>query len=400
MSRHPVTRESFYDISKMNYAHGAGAVPPYSPFLTMPAMKTTLSSSGSSSRDLSLDHTDESLRATTASSGGVLAQSMPMMDKSWVSKTPSFCSGTEETPSLSSVFDFMDLPKEEPVIYHGLPFHLRDQSHALIKAISNPYYLHSALPEDSGATWLPWPVTNEPDPWPQHHFPGTRTEDQIWAAAEYLASPWSAPETITTGGAVTIPATQPFPDLDSIQLPSLNHDNHQPIRLASTATRSDSTPEHNTPVLRPDPTAYHLPPQYTGLTASPVLSGPEPTSPISQTHPTAAVDLDQHAHDPNEAKHNIQANLHYSDTRNAFLIECKRRGLSYKDIKRIGGFKEAESTLRGRFRTLTKAKDQRVRKPKWQERDVCISQGPSSSLFTNFVSKRMDGMKEGKESLI
>ncbi|KAL5336734.1 hypothetical protein BJX70DRAFT_371893 [Aspergillus crustosus] len=59
-----------------------------------------------------------------------------------------------------------------------------------------------------------------------------------------------------------------------------------------------------------------------------------------------------------------------SDARNAFLIEYKRRGLSYKDIKRLGGFKEAESTLRGRFRTLTKSKEQRVRKPHWYENDV------------------------------
>lgn len=387
MSRHPVTGESFYDISKMEYAHGGGTLPPYSPFMTAPAMKTTSSSSGSSSRDFPLDHTDEPLRATTASSSGVLAQSMPMMDTGWVSETPSFCSGTEETPSLSSSFDFMDLPKEEPVIYHGLPFQLRDQSHALSKTISNPHYIHSALPEASGATWLPWPVTNEPVPWPQHHFPGARTEEQIWAPAEYLASPWSAPETITTGGTVTSPATQPFPHLDSIQLSSLNHNhnhNHQPIKLSSTLTPSDSAPEHNT-FLRPDPTAYHLPAQYTGYTSGPVLSGPEPTSPIPppipQTHPTTAVDLDQHAHTLNEAKHNIQANIHYSDTRNAFLIECKRRGLSYKDIKRIGGFKEAESTLRGRFRTLTKAKEQRVRKPKWQERDVCISHPPSPSFL-------------------
>ncbi|RAL03610.1 uncharacterized protein BO80DRAFT_349832 [Aspergillus ibericus CBS 121593] len=58
------------------------------------------------------------------------------------------------------------------------------------------------------------------------------------------------------------------------------------------------------------------------------------------------------------------------ETKNAFLIDCKLRGLSYKDIKRIGGFKEAESTLRGRFRTLTKSKDQRVRKPQWQEKDI------------------------------
>ncbi|PYI03912.1 hypothetical protein BO78DRAFT_321634 [Aspergillus sclerotiicarbonarius CBS 121057] len=58
------------------------------------------------------------------------------------------------------------------------------------------------------------------------------------------------------------------------------------------------------------------------------------------------------------------------ETRNAFLIDCKLRGLSYKDIKRIGGFKEAESTLRGRFRTLTKSKEQRVRRPQWHEKDV------------------------------
>lgn len=62
-----------------------------------------------------------------------------------------------------------------------------------------------------------------------------------------------------------------------------------------------------------------------------------------------------------------------SGTKNALLIEYKRRGLSYKDIKRMGNFREAESTLRGRFRTLTKSKDQRVRKPQWQERDVSLS---------------------------
>lgn len=58
--------------------------------------------------------------------------------------------------------------------------------------------------------------------------------------------------------------------------------------------------------------------------------------------------------------------------RNAFLIDCKRRGLSYRDIKRLGNFKEAESTLRGRYRTLTKSKDQRVRKPQWEEQDVSL----------------------------
>jgi hypothetical protein len=63
-----------------------------------------------------------------------------------------------------------------------------------------------------------------------------------------------------------------------------------------------------------------------------------------------------------------------NDVKNALLIEYKRQGLSYKDIKRIAGFKEAESTLRGRFRTLTKSKEQRVRKPQWHEKDVSLRQ--------------------------
>lgn len=54
------------------------------------------------------------------------------------------------------------------------------------------------------------------------------------------------------------------------------------------------------------------------------------------------------------------------------LIRLRHAGISYKDIKAIGQFTEAESTLRGRFRSLTKKKEQRVRKPQWREQDVCL----------------------------
>ena len=46
--------------------------------------------------------------------------------------------------------------------------------------------------------------------------------------------------------------------------------------------------------------------------------------------------------------------------------------MSYKDIRREGGFTEAESTLRGRYRTLTKDKAERVRKPEWEDNDVSM----------------------------
>ncbi|KAM0259846.1 hypothetical protein ACHAQJ_003090 [Trichoderma viride] len=58
------------------------------------------------------------------------------------------------------------------------------------------------------------------------------------------------------------------------------------------------------------------------------------------------------------------------ETKDRFLVEAKLSGVSYKDIKRLGNFTEAESTLRGRFRTLTKKKEHRVRDPQWTAIDI------------------------------
>ncbi|EJP66723.1 uncharacterized protein BBA_04016 [Beauveria bassiana ARSEF 2860] len=61
---------------------------------------------------------------------------------------------------------------------------------------------------------------------------------------------------------------------------------------------------------------------------------------------------------------------HNKNAQNAFLIDARARGMSYKEIRIKGGFTEAESTLRGRHRMLTKDKDSRVRKPEWTETDI------------------------------
>jgi hypothetical protein len=53
-----------------------------------------------------------------------------------------------------------------------------------------------------------------------------------------------------------------------------------------------------------------------------------------------------------------------------FLLDSKREGKSYKHIRLEGGFTEAESTLRGRHRTLIKRPEERVRKPEWESNDV------------------------------
>jgi hypothetical protein len=65
--------------------------------------------------------------------------------------------------------------------------------------------------------------------------------------------------------------------------------------------------------------------------------------------------------------------MHHRNAKDDFLIKNKLNGMSYKDIRRQGNFAEAESTLRGRFRTLTKHKSARVRDPKWFEIDVRLA---------------------------
>lgn len=56
--------------------------------------------------------------------------------------------------------------------------------------------------------------------------------------------------------------------------------------------------------------------------------------------------------------------------RDELLLKMRSQKYSYRDIKDICGFKEAESTLRGRYRALTKENHERVRKPQWKPHDV------------------------------
>ncbi|CAJ2506260.1 Uu.00g003900.m01.CDS01 [Anthostomella pinea] len=58
--------------------------------------------------------------------------------------------------------------------------------------------------------------------------------------------------------------------------------------------------------------------------------------------------------------------------RDRFLVESKDGGMTYKEIRRLGKFTEAESTLRGRYRMLTKNKEERVRKPVWHDNDIYL----------------------------
>ncbi|KAJ9136819.1 hypothetical protein NKR23_g9456 [Pleurostoma richardsiae] len=75
------------------------------------------------------------------------------------------------------------------------------------------------------------------------------------------------------------------------------------------------------------------------------------------------------AHMPPSYVANTPVDNRSKTRKDEFLINSKMSGMTYKEIKRVGKFAEAESTLRGRFRTLTKNKEARVRKPGWEEKD-------------------------------
>lgn len=69
-------------------------------------------------------------------------------------------------------------------------------------------------------------------------------------------------------------------------------------------------------------------------------------------------------------KDELVAQREQRKSKDDFLTRARRAGMSYRQIRREGGFHEAESTLRGRYRALTKEREQRVRKPAWTKADV------------------------------
>lgn len=171
----------------------------------------------------------------------------------------------------------------------------------------------------------------------------TNVPHYLPSSAPYL------PQTIDATWDVTQPTNEdmmmfnglPWLDFNTDEIPAYFTSPVPEVTDHKAASYPSFTHQHQH--IQPQPLQPQLQPQFYTTTPATTTAAPRPTAPAP------------------------------SSTRNAFLIECKRRGLSYKDIKRLGGFKEAESTLRGRFRTLTKTKDQRVRRPQWEEKDVSLA---------------------------
>jgi len=79
---------------------------------------------------------------------------------------------------------------------------------------------------------------------------------------------------------------------------------------------------------------------------------------------------------------------------NELLVRLRDQGVSYKEIKKRLNCPEAESTLRGRHRTLTKDKSQRVRKPVWTDNDIRILINCVTSLILSPQNNQVSQERE------
>ena len=128
-------------------------------------------------------------------------------------------------------------------------------------------------------------------------------------------------------------------------------------------------PHHNMPLIEPHPVFRYQPNYLSDDDAQEAEQSPE-----ANGEAPALSDTDDHQspRSSNAADHNspVMGILHNQVDKDGFLLSMRRRGISYREIKRRGRYREAESTLRGRYRVLTKDPSERVRKPEWTAHDV------------------------------
>ncbi|KAJ4329424.1 hypothetical protein N0V84_000058 [Fusarium piperis] len=129
-------------------------------------------------------------------------------------------------------------------------------------------------------------------------------------------------------------------------------------------------------VMANDEMDIDQPEQIDGIPAfadSPLFGTSNPENDQDQPQPTRAARHNANNNQPKPEIHDIPLPDHSSSSsRDDYLKTCRELGFSYRQIKEVGGFTEAESTLRGRYRTLTKPANARVRHPTWKQDDIVL----------------------------
>ncbi|KAF2751964.1 hypothetical protein M011DRAFT_473257 [Sporormia fimetaria CBS 119925] len=144
-------------------------------------------------------------------------------------------------------------------------------------------------------------------------------------------------------------------------LPHLN-----PASGQSYSWGSDMWSQGGQPVVQP--TAYHQASSYAQGDAKRLLPD------VSSTRISGQECMSSHPVPQSSQREQVSAASTASRRKmeDQVLLEGKKKGLTYKEIKKQLGGNVAESTLRGRYRSLTKPRKDRVRKPVWTDRDIAL----------------------------
>ncbi|KAG0135066.1 hypothetical protein HOY82DRAFT_632824 [Tuber indicum] len=176
----------------------------------------------------------------------------------------------------------------------------------------------------------------------------------------------------------TAAATQAIADL----FPELASDT--PSSSCSGDSFNYFSPPEN-PVATPQYT-YSPPPPLQALEYQPcALPEPEPQTqppppPLPPPPPSPSPPPAKSSTNPSPEHNRLPKTTHTAQ--NALLLHWRSQGVSYKTIRTRLNLTEAESTLRGRLRTLTKPKCERLRRPQWLPEDV------------GFLIRAVEGEKE------
>lgn len=176
----------------------------YADFMNTAVMKRTASSDNYPSQAMthgSLDHVYAPPITTTADNyGGFISYAH------WAN-TPSFASGNEESPSVSSSFDFTDVEKYESSVFNGPPYSTAGTATEKPLFFQSPSLQFGDSRTESGqaAQWLPWP-TSEAELSSQPYFPDNLIEVQSWASAPPVPQ-FDGFDCILPATAATIPGT-------------------------------------------------------------------------------------------------------------------------------------------------------------------------------------------------
>ncbi|CAI7669450.1 unnamed protein product [Penicillium crustosum] len=366
-----------------------------SPFTTQLDINSTLSSNGStyceSDLDL-LDHCDEPFTTGSVETHAGLVHPAPRSNMFTVASNP-FRLGTEEMPAFSS-FGVPDTPGDEKD-FSNSQFNIPNSDITDYPMSSppnnyphNPHLVPSSITRpnsrpgnwDGYLTWSGCAPSNDDDIWYPTRDPSGSSEDGGWQTHHGYNAPWPISNAYTCPNEYNPPATHIYGPSQGLPIPAFGP---VPMTLAPPVPTKPMShishfpvcgvyvPSIEAPQYQPEPYPMCLAkPQ--AISSDTEFGSPDQKSSksLSSSFSASTNEEERSSQQSGEDQAIIEAGLHYTDERNTFLIDCKRRGLSYKDIKRVGAFKEAESTLRGRYRTLTKSKEQRVRKPKWQDKDI------------------------------